>query len=127
MRALYKRAIGELSLPITVMDHLHTLDIVLGLSALYILYALSVRRKARTILPLPPGPKRLPLIGNLLDTPKGFPAAFWALHESLYGALCSLIHPHETDSDRTHQQRSRQLCRNLWKDNYYSQRRAGRF
>lgn len=35
--------------------------------------------------PLPPGPQRLPIIGNLLDLPAGFEAAYWAKHRTLYG------------------------------------------
>lgn len=34
---------------------------------------------------LPPGPRRLPFIQNLLDLPKGFEAPFWAKHKALYG------------------------------------------
>lgn len=39
-------------------------------------------------LPLPPGPKALPLIGNLLDMPSGsvLEGKHWAKHRSLYGA-----------------------------------------
>ena len=45
-----------------------------------------LERRAKT-LALPPGPKRLPLIGNILDLPAGgFEAHHWAKHKDAYGA-----------------------------------------
>ena len=52
--------------------------------ASFTLYLRGKRRK----LPFPPGPKRLPVIGNLLDMPSG---AEWITYKQwgqLYGARC---------------------------------------
>jgi len=47
--------------------------------------------KARR-LPLPPGPKGYPLIGNLFDLPKqdAKPWVHWAAHKQLYGPISSV-------------------------------------
>ena len=62
------------------------LDILLGLCAVY-LFVQFTYSKIRSNRPLPPGPKRLPLIGNLLDLPKGPEGPHWAKHKALYGKL----------------------------------------
>lgn len=61
-------------------------DSVLGFFAVC-LAARIVYLKVRSSKPLPPGPKRLPLIGNLLDLPKGPEGPHWAKHKALYGEL----------------------------------------
>ncbi|KLO09952.1 cytochrome P450 oxidoreductase OrdA-like protein [Schizopora paradoxa] len=39
---------------------------------------------------LPPGPKPLPIIGNVRDFPEGFEATHWASYKELYGSLSSV-------------------------------------
>ncbi|KAK5361817.1 hypothetical protein LTR20_009397 [Exophiala xenobiotica] len=64
-------------------------SIVLGLVA--ILYVLSRPRNAGRA-PLPPGPKGLPVLGNLNDLPKPgvLEAHHWLKHKDLYGPISSV-------------------------------------
>ena len=52
----------------------------------YVLWQVS-RKPTR---PLPPGPRKLPLIGNLLDLPKDLGCVHWAKHKALYGPVSSI-------------------------------------
>lgn len=53
--------------------------------------AIVVLRTSRTIynrlnqLPLPPGPKPWPILGNISDFPKAHEGRFWATHKEKYG------------------------------------------
>jgi len=48
----------------------------MGILVLLAVFALAsflyLRNRKRSTFPLPPGPKKLPLLGNLLDLPKNF-------------------------------------------------------
>ena len=70
-----------------MFDLLIVLDVLLGLCAVYFLQKLTTVRSKPSQLSLPPGPKPLPLVGNLLDMPKGPEGPFWAKHKELYGPV----------------------------------------
>ena len=40
---------------------------------------------------LPPGPRGLPIIGNVLDLPQAFEWIHWAKHHKLYGTATDLL------------------------------------
>ena len=73
----------------SVSTNVHEARVLVTLSAsLAILcVALSKLWRARSKLPLPPGPRRLPIVGNILDlpTPHIPEAQHWAKHRDLYG------------------------------------------
>jgi hypothetical protein len=54
------------------MMHLDLLASIASFALILYLYIRRQRIRANYDLPLPPGPKKLPLIGNLLDMPAKF-------------------------------------------------------
>lgn len=63
---------------------------LVALGAVYLIIQLS--RGKKNELPLPPGPKGLPLVGNLADLPKPGDLEYehWLKHKDLYGPLSSI-------------------------------------
>ncbi|WQF86426.1 Putative cytochrome P450 [Colletotrichum destructivum] len=53
---------------------------------------LRAKKNNAGLLPLPPGPKGLPFVGNLWDmpTPEGLAAHHWAKHRDLYGPISAV-------------------------------------
>lgn len=68
-----------------------TTDYVVGLSGVLLLLYLISKKLRGNKLPLPPGPKPLPILGNILDFPKHgvHEARFWTKHKALYG-MCRI-------------------------------------
>ena len=72
-------------------DRVTRVDVFFGVTALSLAILFFLRRKKG--LPLPPGPKPLPLIGNLLDVPRNKPA--WLVYEQWgkkYGKVVVSLH-----------------------------------
>ena len=66
-------------------------NVILGGFVLFVLKQIVEKTYSKQYL-LPPGPKRKPLIGNLLDLPKGeFDWIHWLRHKELYGARRATI------------------------------------
>lgn len=73
-------------------------------------------------LPLPPGPRRLPLVHNLFDLPKGFEAAHWAKHKDRYGTISHSLKITILLTEIT-VLRAHQLCLRFWINIYHRERR----
>jgi hypothetical protein len=57
-----------------------------------ILYTISRHTRGKTARPLPPGPKGIPLLGNVNDMPKPgmLECHHWLKHKDLYGPISSV-------------------------------------
>jgi hypothetical protein len=62
-----------------------------GVIALILALILLYRASKRDRLPLPPGPKGWPLIGNLLDIPQSDVVKTYAEWARKYGAWCHIL------------------------------------
>uniref|UniRef100_P9WEI7 Cytochrome P450 monooxygenase claR n=1 Tax=Ampulloclitocybe clavipes TaxID=56467 RepID=CLAR_AMPCV len=60
-------------------------EVALGIITLYLLGSYIVRRNS-----LPPGPRGLPIVGNVRDLPTERPWLFWAKHKDIYGPISSI-------------------------------------
>ncbi|KAK5630396.1 hypothetical protein RRF57_006111 [Xylaria bambusicola] len=67
-------------------------SLVLALGIAYVAATLLRNQLNKARQPLPPGPKGLPLVGNLNDLPKpgAFEAQHWLEHKKLYGPISSV-------------------------------------
>ncbi|KAI1875920.1 uncharacterized protein JN550_001416 [Neoarthrinium moseri] len=67
-------------------------SILFGASLLALVVWIARRIRARSQLPLPPGPKGLPIVGNIHDLPPpGVPEwQHWTKHKDLYGPISSV-------------------------------------
>lgn len=70
---------------------LRLIQVLLGLTALYLIRRLFLTKSASG--PLPPGPSRKPIVGNLRDMPS--PAEqdwkYWLKYKDLYGIIPILL------------------------------------
>ncbi|EAT80928.1 hypothetical protein HBI56_185850 [Parastagonospora nodorum] len=73
-----------------MLDTPTVLILLLGVSVAYLIQHLA--RSNRTGRPLPPGPKGLPLLGNVNDLPKPgmLECHHWLEHKELYGEISSI-------------------------------------
>ena len=64
---------------------LTNMDLLVGVGGLVAGAYFLASKRSKTPGSLPPGPKPLPLIGNMLDLPKGKEWEHWVKHKELYG------------------------------------------
>ena len=70
---------------------LHVFDAASALLAVFLVGIIILRTvRSRGGFKLPPGPKPLPLVGNLFDLPKELDWVHWAKHKDVYGPISSV-------------------------------------
>lgn len=70
---------------------LHVFDAASALLAVFLVGIIILRTvRSRGGFKLPPGPKPLPLVGNLFDLPKDHDWVHWAKHRDVYGPISSV-------------------------------------
>lgn len=66
-------------------------DVFLVAIALYLVFKVASSRRQKTSCVLPPGPRSLPLLGNLGEFPKGAEGPHFGRHKALYGVSYCLL------------------------------------
>lgn len=61
------------------------IDAVVILLSIYMLIQIVTVMRRGSPLPLPPGPRPIPLVGNIFDFPRGHEGPHWAKHKAIYG------------------------------------------
>lgn len=74
---------------LSVVMELASLIVYTGVITLVYICVTKLLAKASRNAQLPPGPRGLPLVGNVLDLPRAgqFEAHYWATHKDLYGMI----------------------------------------
>ncbi|KAG9043861.1 hypothetical protein FS837_009052 [Tulasnella sp. UAMH 9824] len=75
------------------LTSLTPMDLTIGGITILVLLILDRRRRSRQVLHYPPGPRGLPLIGNLLDMPQTRFSLTWSKFGEKYGPLTWLTIP----------------------------------
>jgi len=71
---------------------LFSILVFIGIGAAITYLVKYLARQGSNVRPLPPGPKGLPLVGNLIDMPKPGEIEYqhWLKHKDVYGPISSL-------------------------------------
>ena len=78
-----------LMLDLTQLTTSHAVDVSIALASIVVVSSILSRFNGRNRR-LPPGPRPLPFIGNLLDLPKDHEWLHWVKHKDAYGPISSV-------------------------------------